>query len=819
MRAQPVDLIGGFYKDDSLPWSCQDTVNWLPVQAEVAGTRTVKKFSTAPGLKPYQQIGSGPIRGLHDCEGLRLVVSGRYLYRISDAGIGIPLGVIPGVGRVQMTHNQFKTGFQVLVENGQGGGGYVYTTADGTFAKITDEGYPGSISSDYLDSYLLGVEPQGRFWFHSNLADATDYNTLDRYEAEAAPDKIVGLAVSQFEVVVFGQRTIEFFFNSGSQTGTFQNRRQAITRGCASRHTIQKLDNTLFWLGDDGVVYRLEGYAARPVSTRPLEKAISGFNWPEAVAYVWEDRGHKVYYLTFPDGQTFGYDVITGEWHRRESFGMNRWRVSHTIGWGRDWFGGDFQNGRIWQIDWEYFLEGDQPIISERTSAVLSDNQSQLILPNAGLIFDTGQRPGTTPVSFPVQPEPPVVSGAAPDGFVNFPYNFTYTATGGTGARKFSVHSDVGGPVPGVTIDANTGVATFSTAAAGTTRFYVRATDTLGIWGEVYDTIQIANRAPFVDIVATFAGRSVDAIQYSASSQTLSELAFANVPGGGTNGQSAAIGGIYMATHSISPYLYAYLRSGASMAPLSSPSPPPTGTAEAITVFGDAVFAAHQNSPFVSAYKVNQGTGFGAKFTNPAVAIPGVVNGIAVHPSGLYVVMACSVSPYVIAYEWSSTSGFGARLPSPAVIPTASARGVSFNESGTRLAVASSGAVNVRVYEWASGFGDLKSSISPSSFTSNSVAISDKAGLLVGGSESGVLMGFAYRWSAENGIGTPVSIPTGSIDGIARSVGISGDGYLVAFGSTGNSGLSVCEWNPDSGVLSPPKKIGTTACYSLQFKA
>lgn len=430
MRAQPVDLIGGFYKDDSLPWSCQDTVNWLPVAAEVAGTRTIKKFSTAPGLKPYQQIGTGPIRGMHDCEGLRLIVSGRYLFRISNTGVGIPIGVIPGVGRVQMTHNQFQTGFQVLVENGQGGGGYVYTTADGTFAKITDEGYPGSISSDYLDSYLLGVEPQGRFWFHSNLADATDYNTLDRYEAEAAPDKIVGLAVSQFEVVVFGQRTIEFFFNSGAQTGTFQNRRQAITRGCASRHTIQKLDNTLFWLGDDGVVYRMDGYAARPVSTRPLEKAISGYNWPEAIAYVWEDRGHKVYYLTFPDGQTFGYDVITGLWHRRESFGMSRWRLSHSIGWGRDWFGGDFQSGRIWQIDWEYFLEGDQPIISERTSAVLSDNQSQLILPNAELIFDTGQGPGTVPIPFPEQPPPPTISGTPPQGQMLVPYSYQFSVSG-----------------------------------------------------------------------------------------------------------------------------------------------------------------------------------------------------------------------------------------------------------------------------------------------------------------------------------------------------------------------------------------------------
>lgn len=494
MRAQPVDLIGGYYKDDSLPWSAQDTVNWLPVMAEVAGTRTVKKFSTPPGLKPWQQIGTGPIRGMHDCEGLRLIVSGRYLYRITTTGTGIPIGVIPGVGRVQMTHNQFKTGFQVLIENGQGGGGYVYTTSTDTFAKITDEGYPGSISSDYLDSYILGVEPQGRFWFHSNLADATDYNTLDRYEAEAAPDRIVGLAVSASEVVVFGQRTTEFYFNSGAATGTFQNRKSSITRGCASRHTIQKLDNTLFWLGDDGVVYRLEGYLARPVSTRPLEKAISGYNWPEAIAYVWEDRGHKVYYLTFPDGQTFGYDVITGLWHRRQSFGMNRWRLSHIINWGRDWFGGDFQNGRLWQLDWDYFLEGDQPIVSERVSPALSDDQSQLIVPNAELILDTGQGPGTTPIPFPIQPNALKITGNLPDLILGTPLTgFQYVASGGIPPYSTIILKS-GTLPPGLSLQTD-GTVNGTPTTAGNYSWSVAVTDADDVEAVVIDSALVVNAA------------------------------------------------------------------------------------------------------------------------------------------------------------------------------------------------------------------------------------------------------------------------------------------------------------------------------------
>ena len=815
MRANPVDLIGGVYKDDSLPWSCQDTVNWLPVMAEVGGTRTVSKFSTPPGLKPYQRIGGGPIRGMHDCEGLRLIVSGRILYRIGPDGIGVPLGTIPGVGRVQMTHNQSSTGYQVLVENGQGGGGYVYNTVDGTFVKITDEGYPGSISSDYLDSFLLGVEPQGRFWFHSNLADATDYNTLDRYEAEASPDRIIGLAVSQFEVVVFGQRTIEFFFNSGAQTGTFQNRRQSITRGCASRHTIQKLDNTLFWLGDDGVVYRLNGYQPQPVSTRALEKSFAESNWSEAIAHVWEDRGHKVYYLTFPDGQSYGYDVITGLWHRRQSFGLDRWRLNHTIKWGRDWYGGDYQSGRIWQLDWDYFLEGDQPIVSERVSGVIADNQSSLVIPNAELIFDTGQGPGTTPIVFPPQPTAPTVTGSAPDGFVNFPYTYTYTATGGTGARTFSIHSDTGGTVPGVTINPTTGVATFSAAAAGTARFYVRATDSLGIWGEVYDTIQIADRLPFLDMAAAFSGVSVAALHYDSLTKIVTREAFANVSGGATVMGAAVVGDVYLSANLASPYVAAWKRSGAIMTAMAAPASPPTGAAQTISSFGDVVFVGHSTAPYISAYLINQTTGFASKFAAPASPPPDTVYGVKMHPSGQYVVVTTALPPYAIVYRWDNTTGFGARLTSPSL--NGWSTGIAFNESGTHVAIASYSRPSARLFQWSDGFGAPAGAM-PENVGSVAVALSDKAGLFIAGSESGGGNARVYRWSASTGIGALVPNPPNFVS-VVRSIAISSDGKVVALTSTGNDGVGLCEWDKDTGVLSSPSKYGASAGISVQFKA
>lgn len=488
MRQQPINLIGGFYADESRHWSVQDTCNWLPVVAEQQGTLTPAKLATPPGLRSYQQIGTGPIRGMHDCEGQRFVVSGRTLYRITNAGVGIPLGTIPGVGRVSISHNQFGGGNQVLLCNGAPGGGYVYDTRAQTFERITDPGFPGSLQTAYIDSYLLGVEPGGRFWFHSNLADATDYNTLDRYEAEAAPDRIVGLAVSQFEVIVFGERTAEFYGNAGGATGTFQSKRAVIDRGCASRHTICNLDNSVFWLGDDGIVYRLEGYAARRVSTVPLERALAGLRWSDAFAFAWEDKGHKVYYLTFPDGQTWGYDVVCGLWHRRESYGLSRWRLNDVVRWGNAWFGGDFQNGRIWQLDWDYPAEGGQPMVSERTSPVMADNQSAFIAASVELIMGTGQQPVAISGEFPEQPPRPEISGQAPDGVKGVPLEYAYTASGGTGALAFSISA---GQLPSGLSLSSAGVLTGSPAMSGSYTFTVRVTDTKGMWAEVVDVVRV----------------------------------------------------------------------------------------------------------------------------------------------------------------------------------------------------------------------------------------------------------------------------------------------------------------------------------------
>lgn len=490
MRFQEVDFLGGFYADESLLWSSQDVVNWLPTVAKQKGTRSQVQLKTPPGLAYFTRCGVGPIRGMRDVEGKLFVVSGTGLYEVALDGTPTLRGTIPGSGRVSMAHNKRGYGNQLLVVNSDAG--YVWNTSTSTFTKITDTGYPGAVMADYLDHYLIQVDPWGRFWFNSDLDDALSYNTLDQYDAEAAPDKLKAIAANQLEAVVFGERTVEFFSNTGAATNTFQSKRIVIERGIAGRHTLVKLDNTLMWLGNDGVFYRLNGYGAQPISEGVISQAIIGLNWESAFGFTWEDKGYKVAYWTFPDGQTWGYDVTQPpgyQWHRRESFGMDRWRLNACVKWQGRWIGGDFQNGILYVLDWSEQHEMGVPMVSERTGPTASANQNAIVCPYIEFLFDTSGPDWDGASGLPPSLS---ITGDLPGGLVDDVVSYAYTVTDGYPPITVSIQS---GALPtGLSMDSN-GLVTGTFTAAGNYSWTVLATDANGNTDTLPDTATVAELA------------------------------------------------------------------------------------------------------------------------------------------------------------------------------------------------------------------------------------------------------------------------------------------------------------------------------------
>jgi hypothetical protein len=485
MKLDPINLIGGFYQDDNLPWSAQDTVNWIPRPAEMPGTISQMKLVGAPGLSFLADIDDDPVRigGFRNVEGRMFIVAGTTLYELNTDLTTTVRGTIPGAGPVTMAHNQLEFGNELCIGNGSGTL-YVWNTWTNTFTVVTDDAATGSVQSVYLNRRIIHLDPFGRFGYPSDIDSATSYDALDRFDSEVSPDKFVGIGESQFELVGISQRTTEFYSDTGATEQPFRPKRIAINRGCAARNSIVKLGGTLAMLGDDGIFYRLQGYQWEPISTGPVNKAIEGNNWANCFGFVYEDRKHEIAYWTFPDGQTWGYDAWTGLIHRRESFGLNRWRINAIEKWNDMWIAGDFQSGRIYRIDWDAYHEAGQPLVARRVAPPIYNNGNEVVCPMIELVFDTGR--GT------IDADPLEIDGDLPDGVLGDLVTYQYTATGGIQPYSFSISS---GSLPtGLSMDAN-GMVSGATNVAGSYSWTVRVTDGAGQTADQPDTAVISAAA------------------------------------------------------------------------------------------------------------------------------------------------------------------------------------------------------------------------------------------------------------------------------------------------------------------------------------
>jgi hypothetical protein len=514
-------VVGGAYADDNRPWSFQDTCNYIPVAGEKQGVRSMAKLRGVPGERLFATVGNGPIRAARDVEGKLFVVSGTGLYRVFPDTTSTLLGTIPGSGRCTLTHNQEGGGSKVVVSNGTIRG-WTYDTITETFTEIEDEAFPGFLTVDYLDQYILGIEPQRRFAFHSDLADAREYSSIDRLESESSPDRLLAQAVNAGQWWLFGERTIDVYANTGAGTGTFQRiPGSTIDRGICGTHALAKLDNTIFFWGDDGTFYRLNGYTPLRVSTHPIEQAARLCDLSAVFCTVYEDAGHKIVWSTFPDGRTWGYDVASGEWFRRQSFGRQNWRMSALVKWRGVWLAGDSQDGKLYQVDWAIRDEAGSALVGRRTTGALHSSENRFSVNAVRLTLDTGK-----PAGLPTGPgdiiDPLVISGSLPESYLDTPIEpYSYHSAGGVRPHVFSISR---GALPtGLTMDGD-GEVTGTPTALGSYAWRVRVTDAQGFTAELDEGIDagLGIEGPVVYSVTNFPPRLVtDQKHYTGAKNAL----------------------------------------------------------------------------------------------------------------------------------------------------------------------------------------------------------------------------------------------------------------------------------------------------------
>ena len=98
--------------------------------------------------------------------------------------------------------------------------------------------------------------------------------TAGLLQCRKSPDYIVGLAIAPGQLVIFGSTSVEFWDLTGNDDEPFQHAGSGTyLRGCVSRDAIVVADNSVFWIGDDRIIYRGKSVPER-VSNHGIEAAL-----------------------------------------------------------------------------------------------------------------------------------------------------------------------------------------------------------------------------------------------------------------------------------------------------------------------------------------------------------------------------------------------------------------------------------------------------------------------------------------------------------------------------------------------------------------
>lgn len=374
-------IIGGSYTTASVNAADNRLVNLFPEKIPEGGKEPAF-LSRTPGLRLLATIGTGPIRGMWQFGGKAYVVSGLELYQVGKTFAYKLLGNVTGKGPVSMSDN----GTQLFIACNPDG--FIYNSSTKVFQQITDPDFPGAVTVGFLDGYFVFNEPKSQHVWVTSLLDGTAIDPLEYASTEGAPDLLVSLAVDHREVWLFGENSIEVWYNSGALNFPLERIQGAfIETGCIAAGSVVKLDNSLFWLGSDtrgtGLVFRVNGYTAVRVSNHAMETEIQSYgDLSKTFGFSYQQDGHSFLVLVFPGvAKTWVLDIATGVWHERAGFSdgsFTRHPANCYLSYANLPIVGDYKNGNIYAYDTKTYSDNNLPLKWLRSWRAVPTGQNTL---------------------------------------------------------------------------------------------------------------------------------------------------------------------------------------------------------------------------------------------------------------------------------------------------------------------------------------------------------------------------------------------------------------------------------------------------------
>jgi len=379
-----IPLIGSYNRGRSVIVNPETCMNLYPEMQPQTSKNQIVLVGT-PGLKLF--IDTGYVcRCLHaTTNGKMFSVNGRNVYVINETAAKTLLGtmasatgIVKTAENMNLNYHPYQTAFV------DGTKGYIYDFSNNTFTEITS-GYEAGTHIVYIDGYFIQNIVNTNKFIYSTLYNGKEWDSaLDVYFAEGSADNIEAVEKLNNQLWVFGSQTTEVWQPTGVNTAPFERIAPAnMDIGIGAKYSVAVIGGSIFWLGagrgGNNIVWKASGFSPERVSTNAIEYLLGQMSdVSDAVAYAYSDEGHFFYVLNFPTGdKTLVYDLTTGLWHQRgfldTGTGMvGRHRSIVQCFWNNKNYVGDYADGKIYNLNLDYYSDNSTAIHRERTTPNIS---------------------------------------------------------------------------------------------------------------------------------------------------------------------------------------------------------------------------------------------------------------------------------------------------------------------------------------------------------------------------------------------------------------------------------------------------------------
>lgn len=325
--------------------------------------------------------------------GTAFVVIGPTVYFLANNGALVFVGTIADrPNQVYMADNGLCA---VLVDGTSTG--YAIDLTTNNFGVIIDPSFYGADFVLFLDTFFVFNRPATNQFYislsmvsYALLTAGTSFDPLDIAAKSGSADPIVGIATVHKELWLIGALTTEVWIGTGAADFYFQLQQGAyIDHGCAAPYSITTMDVIVFWIMQDRqgscMIVQGAGYETKEISTPYLVNQLKNYaTVADAIGFCWQYDSQSFFVLVFPTAnKTWQYNLKTGYWNELTWLNVdtgiqNRHRSNCAMFvYGKNIYG-DWQNGKLYELDANIYNDDGTPVIRQKTFAHLLNEMCRI---------------------------------------------------------------------------------------------------------------------------------------------------------------------------------------------------------------------------------------------------------------------------------------------------------------------------------------------------------------------------------------------------------------------------------------------------------